>query len=120
MADISAGQRGPRLKIDRVWGFAIVLPLVIAVFDPTQAVETVRFAIGALGHTAIFITFAVLAVGYLKATGAETLLAKAFEGREIRMIGMAALLGGLSPFCSCEVINGHLPKTRPYHHYKIH
>lgn len=104
MADISAGQRGPRLKIDRVWGFAIVLPLVIAVFDPTQAVETVRFAIGALGHTAIFITFAVLAVGYLKATGAETLLAKAFEGREIRMIGMAALLGGLSPFCSCEVI----------------
>lgn len=104
MADISAGQRGPRLKIDRVWGFALVLPLVIAVFDPTQAVETVRFAIGALGHTAIFITFAVLAVGYLKATGAETLLAKAFEGREIRMIGMAALLGGLSPFCSCEVI----------------
>ena len=46
----------------------------------------------------------MLAVGYLKATGAEALLAKAFEGREVRMIAMAALLGGLSPFCSCEVI----------------
>ena len=63
-----------------------------------------RFAAGALGHTAIFISFAVLAVGLLKATGSESLLAKAFEGREFRMILMAALLGGLSPFCSCEVI----------------
>jgi uncharacterized membrane protein YraQ (UPF0718 family) len=46
----------------------------------------------------------VLAVAYLKASGAEALLAKAFEGRQARMIVMAALMGGLSPFCSCEVI----------------
>jgi uncharacterized membrane protein YraQ (UPF0718 family) len=32
------------------------------------------------------------------------LLARAFEGNPARMIVMAALLGGLSPFCSCEVI----------------
>ncbi len=104
MAEASAEPRGPWLKIDRVWAFAIALPVVLALFDPAQAIETVRFALGALGHTGIFIAFAVLAVGYLKATGAEALLAKAFEGRELRMIGMAALLGGLSPFCSCEVI----------------
>ncbi len=104
MAEVSAASRGPRLKIDRVWAFALALPFVIALFDPAQAVETVRFAVGALGHTAIFISFAVLAVGLLKATGSESLLAKAFEGREVRMILMAALLGGLSPFCSCEVI----------------
>jgi uncharacterized membrane protein YraQ (UPF0718 family) len=54
--------------------------------------------------TAPFIIFAVLAVAYLKATGAETLLARAFEGAQTRMIVFAALLGGLSPFCSCEVI----------------
>lgn len=104
MAEASAEPRGPRFRIDRVWAFALALPFVVALFDPEQAIETVRFAFGALGHTAIFITFAVLAVGYLKSTGAETLLAKAFEGREVRMILMAALLGGLSPFCSCEVI----------------
>lgn len=104
MAEASAEPTGPKFKIDRVWAFALALPLVIALFDPGQAVETVRFAAKAFAHTAVFITFAVLAVGYLKATGAEVLLAKAFEGREIRMIGMAALLGGLSPFCSCEVI----------------
>ncbi|MGR3515253.1 MAG: permease [Paracoccaceae bacterium] len=104
MAEASAEPTGPKFKIDRVWAFALALPLVIALFDPGQAVETVRFAAKAFAQTAVFITFAVLAVGYLKATGAEALLAKAFEGREIRMIGMAALLGGLSPFCSCEVI----------------
>lgn len=103
MADISQSH-GPRFKVDRVWLFALFLPLLIALFDSKQAIETVRFALGALGHTGIFIVFAVLAVGYMKATGAETLLAKAFEGRERRMIVMAALLGGLSPFCSCEVI----------------
>ncbi|MEM6388087.1 MAG: permease [Pseudomonadota bacterium] len=104
MTDVSAESNRVKFRFDRVWAFALALPLVIAVFDPAQAIETVRFALSAFAHTAIFITFAVLAVGYLKATGAEALLAKAFEGREIRMIGMAALLGGLSPFCSCEVI----------------
>ena len=102
MVDVSH-PRG-RVQIDKVWVFAAVLPLVIAVFDFEQAIETVRFAIGALAHTGIFIAFAVLAVGYLKASGTETLLARAFEGRERRMIVMAALLGGMSPFCSCEVI----------------
>ena len=104
MADISASLRNGWIKIDRVWAFAVALPIIVAIFDPAQAIETIRFAVGALGHTAIFITFAVLAVGYLKASGAESLLARAFEGRELRMIAMAALLGGLSPFCSCEVI----------------
>ncbi|MEL7150700.1 MAG: permease [Pseudomonadota bacterium] len=104
MAELSTEPTGPKFKFDRVWAFALALPIVIALFDPAQAMETIRFASKAFAHTAIFITFAVLAVGYLKATGAESLLAKAFEGREIRMIGMAALLGGLSPFCSCEVI----------------
>ncbi|NRB04024.1 MAG: permease, partial [Rhodobacteraceae bacterium] len=62
------------------------------------------FAGKALANTAPFILFAVLAVAYLKASGAENLLAKAFEGNPARMIVLAALLGGLSPFCSCEVI----------------
>lgn len=103
MADVSHAQE-PRWRIDRVWLAVVLIPLVVAVFDPEQAKETVRFALGALGHTAWFIGFAVLAVGYLKASGSEAILAKAFEGREMRMIVMAALLGGLSPFCSCEVI----------------
>ena len=86
------------------WIASAVLLLAVALFDPVNLGPTVAFAAKALLGTLPFIIFAVLAVAYLKATGAENLLAKAFEGRETRMIVMAALLGGLSPFCSCEVI----------------
>jgi len=86
------------------WIFTALLLALIAVLDMPQFLPTVIFAGNALLHTAPFILFAVFAVAYLKASGAETLLARAFEGNPARMIVMAALLGGLSPFCSCEVI----------------
>jgi uncharacterized membrane protein YraQ (UPF0718 family) len=55
-------------------------------------------------HTAPFVAFAVIAIGWLRASEAEGLVAAAFQGRESRMIVLAALVGGLTPFCSCEVI----------------
>ncbi len=88
----------------KAWFASALILAAIAVFDPSYFWPAVTFTAGALGHTAGFIAFAVLAVAYLKSTGAETLLARAFEGNAARMIVMAALLGGLSPFCSCEVI----------------
>ncbi|KGB81922.1 permease [Rhodovulum sp. NI22] len=91
-------------RLDKAWLAILLIPLVLALLDPGRVWPTLDFAARALAHTGIFIVFAVLAVGYLKATGAETLLAKAFEGREFRMIVLASLAGGLSPFCSCEVI----------------
>lgn len=91
-------------RLDKAVLAIVLIPLVLLVFDPGRVSPTIRFAIEALGRTAIFIVFAVLAVAYMKASGAEALLARAFEGRKVRMIVLAALLGGLSPFCSCEVI----------------
>jgi uncharacterized membrane protein YraQ (UPF0718 family) len=51
-----------------------------------------------------FILFAVVAIAWMKASGSERLLDGAFKGRETRMILIGALVGGLSPFCSCQVI----------------
>lgn len=93
-----------RWKIDKAWAVTVLIPIVLALFDPAEVRPMITFALTALGHTAPFILFAILAVALLKATGAENLLARAFEGRETRMIVIAALVGGLSPFCSCEVI----------------
>ncbi len=95
---------GWRARIDGAWAAIVVILVLLALLDPPQLVPSLRFAAQALLNTAPFILFAILAIGYLKATGAESLLAKAFEGRETRMIVFAAMLGGLSPFCSCEVI----------------
>ncbi|MEO0938130.1 MAG: permease [Pseudomonadota bacterium] len=87
-----------------VWTAVVVMFAAVAVLDPGNLIETAQFTLRAMMNTAPFILFAVFAVAYLKATGAENLLAKAFEGNPARMVVMAALLGGLSPFCSCEVI----------------
>jgi len=91
-------------RIDRVWLASATLVLLVALVDTARVGDVLIFAAKALAGTLPFITFAVLAIAYLKATGAENLLAKAFAGNPARMIVMAALLGGLSPFCSCEVI----------------
>ncbi|KNG93215.1 permease [Pseudaestuariivita atlantica] len=109
MADSSLPAPRPSLwsrarKLDRVVLTILALLVAIALLDPAQFWPTVTFTAGALVNTAPFILFAILAVGYLKATGAETLIARSFEGRETQMIFMAAILGGLSPFCSCEII----------------
>lgn len=104
MADLSAPTVSPLAKISKVWLVILAIPAALALFDPAQVWPTIQFTAEAFGHTAIFITFAVLTIGFLKATGAESLVAEAFKGRETRMIVLAATFGGLAPFCSCEVI----------------
>ena len=86
------------------WALGALLLLAVAVLDPGNLGSVAGFAGSALVSTSKYILFAVLLLAYLKATGAEVMVARAFEGRETRMILMAALFGGLAPFCSCEVI----------------
>ena len=91
-------------KPDRAWLVSLMIVALVAIFDTAQTLPTIRFAANALASTAPYILFAILSVAYLKATGAEAIMARAFEGRETQMIVYAALFGGLAPFCSCEVI----------------
>ena len=107
MAETSLPRPSLRARLagfDRVWLVVFAIPLLVAIFDYAALWPTLTFAAGAIAHTGVFIVVAISLVAYVKATGAENLLAKAFEGNPARMIVMAALLGGLSPFCSCEVI----------------
>ena len=91
-------------RADKAWLAIGLIPLLLALLDPAQVIPALRFAAGAILHTGMFIAGAVLAVAWLKASGAEALLSRAFTGRETRMIVLGALVGGLAPFCSCEVI----------------
>lgn len=109
MSDTIQGQKlRPKFKISKYIKsvpFAIALMLLaVAMLDPAQLLDVIQFAIRAFLGTLPFILFAVLMIGYLKATGSESLIARAFDGREIQAIFFAALIGGLAPFCSCEVI----------------
>lgn len=86
------------------WAVIVLVLLAVAVADAAQFPAIVSFAVRAFLGTLPYIVFAVLLIAGLKAAGAESAIAEAFKGRETKMIVMAALFGGLAPFCSCEVI----------------
>lgn len=86
------------------WTICLLIPFGLAVLDPTQLEQIMKIALSAFLNTLPYIVFAVATIAYLKASGAQNLIAKIFQGRETSMIFLAALFGGLAPFCSCEVI----------------
>ena len=90
--------------IDRVWLLIAAAALATALLAPAEAPAVFEIAVGSFLSTLPFIAIAVGLVAWLKATGAEAIVARAFQGREIRMIVLAAVVGGLAPFCSCQVI----------------
>ena len=91
-------------RVDKPSLVGILIVLLAAVLVPSDLGPILAFVLLALAKTGIFIFFAVLMIAGLKATGAESVVARSFQGNEIRMIVFASLVGGLAPFCSCEVI----------------
>jgi len=87
-----------------VWLASVAILATLALVDPPQAVESARFAGGALLHTAPYLVASIAIAAWAGATGADNLIARAFTGAPLLMVGLGALAGGLSPFCSCGVI----------------
>ena len=88
----------------RVWVVSAAIVVALMLFDPAQAGESVMFAGGALLHTAPYLILSIAIAAWANATGADNLIARAFTGAPLLMIGLGALAGGISPFCSCGVI----------------
>jgi uncharacterized membrane protein YraQ (UPF0718 family) len=57
-----------------------------------------------LAHIAPWLAASVVIAAAARATGADAFAARAFTGREGRMIVAASLIGAVLPFCSCGVI----------------
>ena len=98
------GLRANARGVLSVWTLILVIPLAVALLDTANAADILLIAAEAFAGTLPYIAAAVLLIAALKATGAAALVPRAFAGRETRMIVLAAVLGGLAPFCSCEVI----------------
>ncbi len=101
---VLSAPRGFRNAVFSIWSLIILIPALVLLLDPTNA----GAVLGTAGHSFLgtlpFVVFAVVSIAYLKATGAEAVVAAAFHGREVRMILLAAVVGGMAPFCSCEVV----------------
>jgi uncharacterized protein len=91
-------------RMDRVVLAILAILFALALAVPEQARTTIVFTLDALAGVAPFLLLSVVVAAYAKASGADQLISRAFQGRTLTMIGLAALVGALSPFCSCGVI----------------
>ena len=98
--------RGPirALVRDRVVQVFVLSLLALGILDNVQFSLSVRFLAGALIGIAPFLLLAVAIAAFASASGADRLIARAFSGNPGRTIALAAVVGALSPFCSCGVI----------------
>lgn len=90
--------------IDKTWLASLLIVAGLAAFDRSQAVTTVQFTLAALMGVAPWLLLSVVIAASAAATGADHMIARAFQGRMATMVILAALMGALSPFCSCGVI----------------
>ena len=90
--------------LDPVWSILLLAFAGLALLVPQQAPESLRFTLASILSIAPFLGASILIAAYAKASRADALIAKAFQGRMGVMIVAAALTGALSPFCSCGVI----------------
>lgn len=88
----------------RVWLITATILLMLLIFNTPQGIASTWFTIDALIGTTPFLLLSIILAAYAGATGADNLIARAFVGSPLSMIVFAAILGGLSPFCSCGVI----------------
>lgn len=91
-------------KKGQVWFVSLLILAVLLAINPTQAPSSFQFAVSNLLHTFPFLLLSIGLAAYASATGADGLIARAFQGSPRKMIVLAAIAGGLSPFCSCGVI----------------
>ncbi len=91
-------------RVDKAAAASVWTLLLLAALAPSDLLPVAASAASSLVGTGPYILIAVLLIACLKATGAEAVAARAFRGNEIRMIVLASLVGGLAPFCSCEVV----------------
>ena len=94
----------PELQIDRAVAASALILAALALFDTAQLPVSAKFMVAQFALVLPFLALAVGLAAYAKASSADRLIALAFSGHVAFMILMAALLGGLSPFCSCGVI----------------
>ena len=90
--------------LDRVIIAIFLVFATIALLDRNEFVPMGAFVVDAITGIAPFLLAAVAIAAYAKASGADNLIADVFQGNAVTMIALAALFGGLSPFCSCGVI----------------
>ncbi|MFD2206255.1 permease [Kiloniella antarctica] len=91
-------------RIDRVVLVFVITLIFIAFLDRNQVWPSITFAFGNLVSILPFILLSIGVAAYTKASNLDSKINTISSGNPVVSIGIAALFGTLSPFCSCGVI----------------
>ncbi len=91
-------------RFDKVVLTAAAIFAALIVAAPGQAADSLDFTLDSLLFIAPFFLLSVVVAAAARATSLDRQIARVFSGRQSTVIVLAALVGALSPFCSCGVI----------------
>ncbi len=89
---------------DPVILFLVAALAILAVINHDQFNASVTSTLNALIYIAPYFALAMGFAAFAKASGADSLMVRAFSGHPLYAISAATLAGAFSPFCSCGVI----------------
>lgn len=89
---------------DPVFISMLVLTSILLIVDSPQLKFSILDTFNSLWQILPFFALAIGIAAYAKASGADALVARAFSGNRLQSTVLAALVGAISPFCSCGVI----------------
>jgi len=99
-----AGLRGFKMRSDPVLIGLAGLFAGLWIYSPNQAIATARYVAHELAEIGPWLVASACIAAAARASGLDQLAAKAFKGRESRMVIVASVIGAALPFCSCGVI----------------
>lgn len=91
-------------RLDPLLAAVLALAIVLGLAAPIQLVNSFEFVGTSLLDIAPAFLLAVGLGAWVKAAGADGLVARVFAGNATATIIAASLFGALSPFCSCGVV----------------
>lgn len=91
-------------KKPRVWGACLLVLFVIALALPGHAVNAATFVLWGLVAVAPIVIPGILLAAWIIASGADAHIAEAFEGKTLRTVVVASLIGAITPVCGVTVL----------------
>ena len=103
MSDQTAAHQLSNRKL-LVWGVSLLLLAGVCLAWPEHAANTAKFVLWGLIVVAPIVIPGIVLAAWIIASGADTHIAGAFEGKTLRTVLAASLIGAITPVCGVTVL----------------
>lgn len=103
MPDQIINHRKPNNK-SMVWGICFLLLVGISLVWPEHTRNAAKFVVWGLIAVSPIVIPGIILAAWIIASGADTHIARAFEGKTLRTVLVASLIGAVTPVCGVTVL----------------